>query len=109
MASTSTRGAPAWTFRRRVASMPSSLGIRMSIKHHVRAQADRLRHRLGAVAGLVHDLYVLLGTEHGLQTVADQLMVVGQDHLDHGASSTGSRARTAKPPFASRPTSTVPP
>ena len=51
-----------------------------------------------AVGRLADDRDVRLGVEHHPQSLADELLVVGDDDLDHALSGSGSRAWTAKPP-----------
>ena len=59
-------------------------------------RAQGLLDGLGAVAGLGHDVDVVLGVEDGLQAAAQQALVVGDQDLDHGAS--GSRIDQVRAP-----------
>ena len=80
---------------RRVASMPSSSGMRTSISTTSGCEAPRLRDRLEPVGGLADDLDVLLGLEdHAEARPHERLVVDDQDAQAHSAV-TGSRARSS--------------
>ncbi len=65
---------------------------------------------LGAVLGLADDLDVGLRVEDRGEPGPHERLIVGDEDPDHGAGpSTGSRARTPKPPPSRRPHSSVPP
>ena len=76
---------------RRVASRPSSRGIRMSISTTSGRRQRAGLDRLGAVARLADDLQVGLGVEDLAEAGADECLVVGDQHADGHA---GSFART---------------
>ena len=78
---------------RRVASMPSTPGMRMSISDHVRVELVGQRDGLRSVAGLGDDLDVRLGLEDRAEAAADERFVVGEEDADHGVAS-GRRAWT---------------
>ena len=89
---------------RRVASMPSTRGMRMSISSTSGAHLSASQHGLLAVGGLADHLEVVLGVEQRGEPGPDQFLVVGQRDPDHRSPSScesprsGSRARTVKPP-----------
>ena len=95
----------------RVASSPSTPGMRMSIRttsgRRARGQADRLV----AVGGLADHLDAVLGVQQRPEPGPDQRLVVGQQHPDHWSplSSRGRRAWTRKPPPGRGPAVSSPP
>ena len=95
----------------RVASMPSSPGIRMSKRHTSGRRLRASAHRLGAVGRLADHLDVGLRVEDHAEPGAHELLVVGDEHADghvvHPAR--GSTAVTAHPPPGAGPASQVPP
>ena len=116
----STRGpaSPSRAAIRRVASMPSISGMRMSMRTTSGVEPARAVDGLRAVGALAHDLHVLLGVEDHPEAGADQRLVVHEQHADAHAGTScgswsssppgtsgrvGSRARTAKPPSGPRP------
>src|SRR4051794_5106503 len=80
-------------------------------ENDVRSQAARLVDRLLPVAGLAHDVDVGLGAQDHAQAVAHEPLIVGEQdaHRGHVAVSSGSVARTAKPPPGWAALSTWPP
>ena len=92
----------------RVASMPSSSGMRTSNRQTSGLQRAGEGDGLSAVGGLAHDLDAGLGVEDHPQAGADDLLVVGDDHADH-APFLGSVAVTSQPPPGLGPASSVPP
>ncbi len=62
-----------------------------------------------AVVGLAHHLDVRLGVEQRPKARPDQRLVVGEQDPDHAAPSSGSVARTRKPPSGRGPASSSPP
>ena len=85
----------AWQIRR-VASIPSRWGIRMSMRTTSGRCVPGQRDRLGAVAGLADHLEVRLGVDDHPEAAAHERLVVGDQHADrHGPrSASGKRART---------------
>ena len=63
----------------RVASRPSTPGIRMSIRQTSGRMLRAKRHRLGAVGGLADHLDVGLRVEDHPQARAHELLVVGDE------------------------------
>ncbi len=108
MVSTSTRAGGSSAVTRRVASMPSSPGMRMSISTTSGLQLACLLDRLAPVGGLADDVDVGLGAEDHPKPGADEALVVGEQNADHRADS-GNRARTRKPPSGFAPASSSPP
>ena len=87
---------PSAATMRRVASMPSSCGMRMSTTATSGLAGAGGVDRLQAVGGLGDDGHVGLGLDDLAQASADERLVVGQQDPDHGAPpASGSRARTA--------------
>ena len=102
-------GLPEATIRR-VASMPSTPGMRTSISTTSGASSLDQRDRLGAVLGLADHLDVVAGVEDHAEAGPHQRLVVGDHDPDgHGAASNGRRAWTRYPPWAVGPASSVPP
>jgi hypothetical protein len=64
----------------------------------VRAEALRLLDGLDAVAGLADDLDVGLDLDDEPEPLAHEGLVVCEQDADHCSTSSGSRARTTKPP-----------
>ena len=82
---------------RRVASIPSTSGMRTSIRTTSGAQLLDEARRLAAVARLAHHLDVRLGFEDHPEAAADERLVVDQQDADVIAPApapAGSRART---------------
>ena len=77
---------------RRVASMPSTPGMRTSIRT-TSGLISRQRDGLRSVAGLGDDLDVRLRFEDRAKAAADERFVVDEQDADHGVAS-GRRART---------------
>ena len=95
---------------RRVASMPSSPGIRMSIKitsGRVRSgHADRLQ----SVGGLADHLDAVFRPQQRGEAGPDQFLVVGEDDPDHcSLPLVGSTAVTRNPPPGRGPAVSRPP
>ena len=88
---------------RRVASMPSMTGMRMSIRTTSGVSSLRARHGLGAVACLADDLDPGFCLEDHPEARAHERLVVGEEDADHRSLAYGRRARTAKPPSGWRP------
>ena len=113
MVSTSTRGGagdPATI--RRVASMPSMTGIRTSISTTSGASERTAETRGDPVRDRADHLEVVLQVQDRGEAVADQLLVVGEQHPDvsrRAPAGSAARARTAKPPSRSGPAEKVPP
>jgi hypothetical protein len=78
-------------------------------QHDVGAQARGERHRLVTVGGLAHHLEVGLGAQDHAKARAHELLVVGEHDLDHHATPSGRRARSAHPPSRRCPASRSPP
>ena len=80
-------------------------------EHDVGARSRSLGHRLEPVGSLAHDLEAGLGRQDHPEPGADEPLVVDEQDADGHPSvpDSGSRARTAKPPPASGPASSVPP
>ena len=90
---------------RRVASMPSISGMRMSISTTSGLSPRDAVDRLRAVGALAHDLDVLLGVEDHAEAGADQRLVVDEQHADAHAGTSGrvgSRARAREAAVRSR-------
>jgi hypothetical protein len=68
----------------RVASSPSITGIRMSIRTTSGRAALAKSDRLGAVGRLPDHLQAGIGIDQDAETRADQRLVVGHEHPDHG-------------------------
>ena len=83
---------------RRVASMPSTTGIWMSMS----AMSGRCCRASATAsppsAASATTVDVVLVVEEGAEPAADERLVVGQQDPDHDAGSTGSSAWTVKPP-----------
>jgi hypothetical protein len=94
-----TRGGRASASNRLVASMPSRLGMRMSISTTSGAAVLDELDGLSAVAGFGNDFEVALGVEYHAEAGADEPLVVGDDDADHAIDSevSGNRARMTKP------------
>ena len=73
-----------WRGSRRVASIPSVPGIRMSIRITSGRWRSAARDRLLAVVGLGDDLDHPGRLEHGLEAGPHQRLVVGDQDADHG-------------------------
>ena len=71
--------------QRRVASSPSTFGMRTSIRITSGSSSAARLERLGAVGGLADDLDVLLGLEDHPEPRADERLVVDDEHADHRA------------------------
>jgi len=99
---------PACTIRR-VASSPSTLGMRMFHQRHVGLEAPNGRDRLLAVGGLGDDVDVRLRLQQGAKARADHRLVVGDDDPDAHGVVIGSEALTTKPPPAPGCVSSHPP
>ena len=86
MVSISTRIVPAPSSARiwRVASSPSMTGIRMSISTTSGRLVPGQLDRLGAVGRLPDHLQAGIGVDQDAETRADQRLVVGHQHPDHG-------------------------
>ena len=97
MVSTSTRtSSPSAAMMRRVASIPSRCGMRMSSTATSRLAGPRRVDRLQPVGRFGDHGHVGLGLDDLAQPSADQRLIVGQQDPDHGAPpASGSRARTA--------------
>ena len=68
----------------------------LQIRHgHVRAVPAGHREGLVAGGGLGHDLQVFLDRQQGGQRSADEVLVVGEEHADHGAGVSPRRASCA--------------
>ena len=93
----------------RVAAMPSSSGMRMSISTTSGSRRPALWIGLVAVGRLADDLDVGMVLEHEPEAGAHERLVVGDQDADAHAPPIGSRAWTRKPPLGRRPTSSVPP
>ena len=92
---------------RRVASMPSSPGIRMSISTTSGLRGSRASSTASSPsAASPDDLDVVSALEDHPEPGPDQRLVVDEEDLDHRGAPTGSRARTAYPPSGHRPAST---
>ena len=98
---------PSELVSRRVASMPSRRGMRMSMRTIVGAQAARLVDGLAAVGGLADHLDVRRRLQQLAKARADQRLVVGDE--DARAHASGRRAWIAKPPPSRAPVSRRPP
>src|SRR5581483_6159273 len=78
-------------------------------QHDVGAQRPDLVDRLTAVRRLADDLDLGLGVEDHPEPGAYERLVVDEQDADHCGASTGSCARSTKPPPARGPASSVPP
>ena len=95
---------------RRVASRPSTKGMRMSISTTPGRVARHDLDRLGAVGGVAHHVDVVGQVEQRPEAGAHDGLVVGDDDADaHADPPTGSTARTRNPPPSAAPCSTRPP
>ena len=101
---------------RRVASMPSSSGMRMSISTTSGFSRRAMSTACSAVDGLADHLDVVLGVEDHLEAGADERLVVGDhDAHAHALASSGSRgaaaasAASASPWSGSRASTSNPP
>ena len=94
------RAAASAAMMRRVASSPSSSGIRMSIRITVGSKRAASGHRLEAVSRLGHHLDVLLAGEQHPEAGPDHRLVVGDEDTDRHDrySLSGRRAVRVKPP-----------
>ena len=97
MVSMSTRtSSPSAATIRRVASIPSRCGMRMSMTATSGLARARGVDRLQPVLGLGDDRHVGLGLDDLAQPAAHERLVVGEQDPDHGVPpASGSRARTA--------------
>jgi hypothetical protein len=77
-------------------------------EHDVGRCAQRRLERLGAVRGLADHRDVVLALEDRPEPAPHQRLVVGEQDPDHGAASTGRRARTRNPPSGPGPASSSP-
>ena len=75
----------------------------------VRVQAACLCECLAAVAGFARDAEIWFGFHQHAQALADQVLVVGDQHADHGGSPIGSQAQTVNPPPGRGPARRSPP
>ena len=103
---------------RRVASMPSISGIRMSISTTSGSSSRDAVDACSAVGALADDLDVVLGLEDHAEAGADQRLVVDEQHADahagtdapsgqpgaHGEAAAGARARPASDAAVAAPT-----
>ena len=78
----STRGSGPAAVIRRVASIPSSTGMRMSMQHHVGRGPAGHRDRFRAVGGLAEHGQVGLGVDEHAEPGPDDGLVVGDYHAD---------------------------
>ena len=111
---TRTGRSPASASSRRVASIPSSSGMRMSISTTSGFSAPDLLDGVEAVGGLADDLEVVLGVEDHAEAGAHERLVVGDQQPDAHATlnsraADGSAARTRQPPPSAGPASSSPP
>ena len=91
---------------RRVASMPSTPGMRTSISTTSGDEASTSRDRLGAVLGLADDLDVVAGVEDHAEPRPHQRLIVGDDDPDasrHRRPGAGGRARGSRRAPSARP------
>ena len=96
-------GLPEATIRR-VASMPSTSGMRTSISTTSGVAARPSATASRAVGGLADDLEVGLGVEDHAEAAAHERLVVGEhDARSLTTASSGRRAWTRKPPLGQRP------
>ena len=80
---------------RRVASMPSTSGMRTSISTTSGRSRSASSTASAPFAGLADDLEVVAGLQDHAEAAAHQRLVVGQQHADgHRAASSGRRAWT---------------
>ena len=111
---TRTGWSPALASSRRVASIPSSSGMRMSISTTSGLSAADLLDGVEPVGGLAHDLEVVLGVEDHAEAGAHERLVVGDQQSDAHATlsslaAIGRVARTRQPPPSAGPASSSPP
>ena len=90
---------------------PVELGHADVHQDDVRMEAVGLLYCLQPVAGLGHDVDVLLAREQHAKAGADHRLVVGDEHTDrHGPSpATGRRVLSTKPPSVDLPALISPP
>ena len=108
----STRAGRLSAASRRVASIPSIVGIRTSISDDVRRERLEPTDRVGPVDRLADDLDVVLRIQDHPEPGTHQRLVVGDQHPDRRvahAGSEGRRARRRNPPPGRGPASSSPP
>src|SRR4051794_18942911 len=88
---------------------PVELGHADVHQHDVWAQGAGLVDRLAPVGRLADDLDLGLRVEDHAEAGADERLVVDEEDADHPPASTGSIARSEKPPSGRGPASSVPP
>jgi hypothetical protein len=75
-----------------VASIPSSSGIRTSIRTNVGIEPARFADRLLAIRGLADDIHVPFGVKDHAETGADERLVVDDQDADSAGDVLGGRS-----------------